>query len=752
MTADIDLTEVLKNEQWTPIGDEDNPFSGTFDGNGHRIVGLKVDTELSYAGMFGYVTGGKIRNLGLEEVEIKTSADHVGGLAGVLDDGGEIKNSYLMKGSVSGKANVGGLVGKIQNGSSLERSYAMEIVVAGTEISIGGLAGELSDQQSTITNSYAVGTVSGSNQVGGLVGFMDYGTLSNSYAAGNVKGEENLVGGLVGDNFRNNGKVEKSYWSNNQERGVGGSGVATDIVKLSEYEMKHQENFPHLDFANTWTIMEGVSYPYLKYPAQLTVTLDGKTDSLSYPSEGKDVKIEGETDKPLTLRYKLVDGNNAIAGQGVIRSISGNFSFPHNFGELSPGKYTLWLWGTWGAQSTQWTGFELHDTPAVPTDLRAEEGDRKVTLEWKKVTGAESCKVYMKKSKEKPDEDDWDEADEVITVSSDTTSHTFDGLNYKETYWFTVQALGPDGTESPLADAVSAMPKITVTGVETFPDQIVPNGTPLSGVVLPAEAQIVLADITTETAEVNWDDGTPRYNGNAAGTYIFKGTLVLPDYVINPGRLQAEVRVMVPSPARSDSDSGSSYEAPVLIRAKVVTEHGTEVYDNLFITRTWEIGIARDRVALTPEIMEEALQAVQAIGGKLVRVILPDEQDEVSETDFRIVTETGIEFREGNVDLEICTENVSVRIPAASLDNAENVHFRLTPVRDEAKRKEIEERANVSQAVISVSQGQNAQVLGRPVMIEMKRTCKTIRLRSFCLCAMRTCRRIRMSVTNSWRI
>ena len=38
--SDIDLS-ITNN--WTPIGSRNNPFTGTFDGNGHVIKNLKIE-------------------------------------------------------------------------------------------------------------------------------------------------------------------------------------------------------------------------------------------------------------------------------------------------------------------------------------------------------------------------------------------------------------------------------------------------------------------------------------------------------------------------------------------------------------------------------------------------------------------------------------------------------------------------------------------------------------------------------------
>lgn len=59
-TADIDLS----NQSWLPIGNEEHPFKGHFDGGGHRIDSMMVDNNTyQYKGLFGYVENGSIKNV-----------------------------------------------------------------------------------------------------------------------------------------------------------------------------------------------------------------------------------------------------------------------------------------------------------------------------------------------------------------------------------------------------------------------------------------------------------------------------------------------------------------------------------------------------------------------------------------------------------------------------------------------------------------------------------------------------------------
>ena len=60
LDADINLSD--SDEEWTPIGNnEDTPFSGTFDGQGHTVSGINISAQ-SMGGLFGRLTRAKIRD------------------------------------------------------------------------------------------------------------------------------------------------------------------------------------------------------------------------------------------------------------------------------------------------------------------------------------------------------------------------------------------------------------------------------------------------------------------------------------------------------------------------------------------------------------------------------------------------------------------------------------------------------------------------------------------------------------------
>ena len=199
---DIDLAGV----DFFIMGSEIFPFSGVFDGNGHTIINFNHTTKyVSCVGLFGYVKGPKaeIRDLGLISPNINWASGSVGSLAGYFGDG-TISNCYADGGIVNGFGGVGGLVGSV-NGS-ITKCHS-STTVSGME-NVGGLVGS-NGYTGKISNCYSTGSVSGDRTVGGLVANNSFGHITNCYATAGVDGKVN-VGGLVGLNGYT-GKISNCY-------------------------------------------------------------------------------------------------------------------------------------------------------------------------------------------------------------------------------------------------------------------------------------------------------------------------------------------------------------------------------------------------------------------------------------------------------------------------------------------------------------------------------------------------------------
>jgi hypothetical protein len=208
-----------------PILDEgfDAPFTGNFDGNGVKVL-IDIDTEDYYAGLFKYIDGATISNLGVggtvtgtyyvggvvgyaedadidtsySQVNVSGSDEFIGSFAGYIN-GGTTSNSYATGYVIGGTENIGGFVGEVDGEATIAYCYATgNVSTLNDGIDIGGFAGDI--DTSTALFSYATGDVSGVSYAGGFVGDADTNTtISYSYSLGRVEGTEEKIGGFIGD-------------------------------------------------------------------------------------------------------------------------------------------------------------------------------------------------------------------------------------------------------------------------------------------------------------------------------------------------------------------------------------------------------------------------------------------------------------------------------------------------------------------------------------------------------------------------
>ncbi|WP_158301939.1 Ig-like domain-containing protein [Paenibacillus mesophilus] len=138
------------------------------------------------------------------------------------------------------------------------------------------------------------------------------------------------------------------------------------------------------------------------------------------------------------------------------------------------------------------------------------------------------------------------------------------------------------------------------------------------------------------------------------------------------------------------------------------------------INRTTDAdGRKTDEVTLTPEQAALTVKQLESAGSQSARMVIPDPKDEVAELNVKIPQASTSVLANGNVGLEIFTNNVRIDIPGSSLQGMkEDVYFRIVPVKEEDERKEIEQRAKTEQAVRIAAGSGSAQVVGHPMTIE----------------------------------
>ena len=190
--ADAQVAEL----SWTPIGNSDNKYQGTFDGNRKTISNLYINATSNYAAFFGYADEeGSIKNITFDNAKVNSTGNYTGILAG-YEEFCIIENiKTLANCSVVGKEAVGGIAGRANGDISNCENHA----IVNGRISVGGVVGSHSQVNNSITSCANYGVVTGTeNSVGGIAGYFSSGTIQNSANYGDVTGTY-FVGNLIGN-------------------------------------------------------------------------------------------------------------------------------------------------------------------------------------------------------------------------------------------------------------------------------------------------------------------------------------------------------------------------------------------------------------------------------------------------------------------------------------------------------------------------------------------------------------------------
>lgn len=167
LEADITMPELKDGEtyNWTPV-DIDN--RATFDGNGHTITGLKVNSTESYVGFIKY-NYGTVKNLTLNGANIKGGDNTVGGVVG-NNFGGKIENCHVTEDcSVYGET-AGGIAGKNENGGTVTGCYALCLLNGKDKCTFGGIIGKFSGSGSLTACYSKCSSYTNGSTTGGIVG------------------------------------------------------------------------------------------------------------------------------------------------------------------------------------------------------------------------------------------------------------------------------------------------------------------------------------------------------------------------------------------------------------------------------------------------------------------------------------------------------------------------------------------------------------------------------------------------------
>lgn len=272
-----------------PIGTENNPFSGTFRGDGSSIDGLRIiGDDSGPSGLFGVLEMATIEKIHLEDVYIQSESSTgaiagmsllseitessasgslvadpldgevygAGGLVGgAIDSTIEASQASVAVRTHSGEVHAGGLIGVSLENTKIIASFARGHVFALSRVGhAGGLTGNFQEPQSDaiIRDSYATGSVYSNTggRAGGVVGnISDEGarlTLDSVYSFGAVDGHgaAGPVVGMGADHFDSTGDATRVFYNSDSRCesdlnddgemdgvcGAVGTGITTDAM------------------------------------------------------------------------------------------------------------------------------------------------------------------------------------------------------------------------------------------------------------------------------------------------------------------------------------------------------------------------------------------------------------------------------------------------------------------------------------------------------------------------------------------
>lgn len=240
-TADIDLKSSWAFE---PVGTEDAPFSGSYDGNGYKLIGgtYKTQDNGEPTAMFSYTDGATLKAICLTGWDLTSKVQYLGGIAAIAKNttftnctwNGKLHQSAKaeMAGfeSVTDNANfgiVGGIAAFAQGCTFTECTFDGQISATGKCIGgitgyarnstvtkctatvasevytayhcAGSIAGAMT-QNSTVSECSTAGKTAAFDHCGGIVGYLQNGTVEKSVVSSSamISGRQYNIGAVVG--------------------------------------------------------------------------------------------------------------------------------------------------------------------------------------------------------------------------------------------------------------------------------------------------------------------------------------------------------------------------------------------------------------------------------------------------------------------------------------------------------------------------------------------------------------------------
>lgn len=250
-----------ENSNWTSVGSDITPYTGTVNGNGHSITGMTINQTTNNAGFIGYLgENGAVKDLKLKDVSVTTTGNYVGGLVGYSCS--VIENCAVEGGKVSstGEACIGGIVGRAEGKDSAPALIVAchnTAAVSGKR-NVGGIIGSAWDHSRVIA-CYNSGSITHTDgwRCGGIVGIFGFNGmyLNCNYNTGNTTEEAAIAGDSQVTQYHNYWSSDHDYAFATNFEGDYKNYTAIKITSASEWQTA-------MTTMNTWLAENGYAYRY----------------------------------------------------------------------------------------------------------------------------------------------------------------------------------------------------------------------------------------------------------------------------------------------------------------------------------------------------------------------------------------------------------------------------------------------------------------------------------------------------------
>ena len=402
--ANIEYDKNTENN-FTPVGNSDHSFYGTFDGDGKSISGIKINKPENgtYQGIFGFVDG-TVKNLVVSNCSF-AAGQNIGAIAGCLRGGistGTIENCYVGNDvTLIGHSFIGGIVG--QNDGGDIKGCASAATISGSKSSgygadtLGGIVGKTKPSylkpSSTLTDNIFTGTIIGDlyeveGHIGAIVGEDYNGTLKNNLHTSTRFGGIGKSGSTTGvdeDNARKAVAIGAASGVTIKPTGNATTYKTSGITSYADnsvigYDSKLYAGATEAaKLTIAYTVPNGYEFNKIDAGEGVTVTASNDTYTLTMPASDVTVNVVYKAIE-YTLQYNGADGATFATANPTTYTVESDAITLTN-----PTKdgYTF----------AGWTGTGLTEATTTVTIAKGSTGNREYTATWKKLLTNTDIKV-----------------------------------------------------------------------------------------------------------------------------------------------------------------------------------------------------------------------------------------------------------------------------------------------------------------------------------------------------------------------